>query len=156
MNKGYILTLLAASPITYAALTIPSRNFIIVLLVVFLPLFILFLVLSFRLFDRLLNIQFTHAHEEWEQQGSFSGYFCTPPGSRKVSRRTLGDQWSRWFTDRPSWIDTDHSANLYAWFRFTGWLTILAGVPFFIGTVRLVAALIFGLLALVGLDLVPN
>ncbi len=141
MNKGYILTLLAATPITYAALTIPSRNFIIVLLVVFLPLFILFLVLSFRLFDRLLNNQFTHAHEEWEQQGSLSGYFYSPPGSRKASRRTLGDKFSRLLTDPPSWIDTDHSANLYWWFSFTAWLTVLAGIPILVGTVRLLLAM---------------
>ncbi len=141
MKPSSMMTLLASCLTASPAFFIPLPNLIIVLLVVFLPIFILFLVLSFRLFDRLLNNQFTHAHEEWEQQGSLSGYFYSPPGSRKASRRTLGDKFSRWLTDPPSWIDTDHSANLYWWFNFTAWLTVLAGTPILVGTVRLLLAM---------------
>src|SRR5207244_12638680 len=62
-----------------------------------LPLFLLLLIASFRLFDELLRVPFSDVHSEWERCDSPSGYFWKPPGSRHLSLRRRGDLWSHWY-----------------------------------------------------------
>jgi hypothetical protein len=147
MSRNRLWLLITGLPIGFAAWAIP-QNRLLVLLMATTPAFLLVLLLSFRLFDRLLSIQFTRAHAEWEQQGALSGYFSTPPGSRKVSLRIRGFQWSCWFESPPAWIATDDAMNLYKWFRFLGWLVWLTFVPVFLWTVRLAVAFTFGMLGI--------
>jgi len=97
-----------------------------------LPLFLLLLIASFRLFDELLRVQFSDVHSEWERCDSPSGYFWKPPGSRHLSLRRRGDLWSHWYWNRPQWIDcSERSRTLYRRFKLMGQLSIVAFAPVF-------------------------
>ena len=60
--------------------------------------------LSYLIFDRLLWIQFSEAHSDWERQGCMSGHFWSPPGSRKTSTRERGNLLGDWLFDPPDWV----------------------------------------------------
>lgn len=60
--------------------------------------------LSFLMFDRLLRIQFSEAHSDWERQGCMSGHFWSPPGCRETSMRERGDLLGKWLFDPPYWL----------------------------------------------------
>ncbi len=122
------------------------------LLIETLPLFGLILVISFRLFDRLLGIQFSDAHSEWENQGCPSGYFWSPPGSQKLSMQNRGHLFSQWFYHAPTWVRGSQKAlRLYSWFRLLTWLEIIVGVPIMFAFVILRVSIVdFGLTKLFG------
>ncbi len=60
--------------------------------------------LSFLMFDRLLRIQFSEAHSDWERQGCMSGYSWSPPGCRETSMRERGELLGKWLSDPPYWL----------------------------------------------------
>ena len=130
-----------------------ARTLALVLLAT-LPPFLLVLIVSFRLFDRLLRIQFSDARSEWEQMGSPSGYFWSPPGSRKLSLRARGYLWSQWFYHAPPWVrGSEQASGLYARFKQVGWLATFAFTPVFLAFVGLLlAAVRIVLLTLTGFD----
>ena len=131
-------------------------HFLILLLVLMatLPAFLVVLVVSFWVFDRLLRLQFSDAHSEWEREGCASGYFWAPPGSRKLSLPARGYIYSQWFYHTPSWVRGSKQAqNLYARFRLLVWLTIIVFTPVFIDLVLLILnGAFFVLLKLTGID----
>ena len=60
--------------------------------------------LSHLMFDRLLRIQFSEAHSDWERQGCMSGHFWSPPGCLETSMRERGDLLGKWLSDPPYWL----------------------------------------------------
>ncbi len=60
--------------------------------------------LSHLMFDRLLRIQFSEAHSDWERQGCMSGYSWSPPGCRETSMRERGELLGKWLSDPPYWL----------------------------------------------------
>jgi hypothetical protein len=108
------------------------RHIVLVLLAGF-PTFLLSLLVSFRLFDELLRVQFSKAYEDWERCGRPSGYFWKAPGSHQFSLRGRGHLWSHWYLYRPSWVDTSEEARkLYRRFRLAGGLTMIVFAPVFV------------------------
>ena len=102
------------------------RHIAFVLLAGFPP-FIVSLLVSFRLFDALLRVQFSKAYQDWERCDCPSGYFWKPPGSRQLSLRERGHLWSYWYLYRPSWVDSsEESRKVYRRFRLVGHLSTLA------------------------------
>ncbi len=90
----------------------------------------------YLIFDRLLRIQFSEAHSDWERQGCMSGYFWSPPGSRETSRRERGDLFGKWLFDPPYWLKSRAS-----FWRVLGLATMFSLVPAML-------ALFWGLLTL--------
>ncbi len=86
--------------------------------------FAMVVLLSFLIFDRLLRIQFSEAHSDWERQGCMSGYFWPPPGSRETSRQERGNLLYNWLTDPPDWV----KARASFW-RLLGWANFLTLIP---------------------------
>lgn len=81
--------------------------------------------LSFLIFDRLLRIQFSEAHSDWERQSRMSGYFWSPPGSRETSRHERGAlYYDKWLFDPPDWVKARASFG-----RRLGLVTLFALVP---------------------------
>jgi len=107
------------------------RPVLVVLLAGF-PVFLVILLVSFRLFDELLRVQFSNAYSEWQRCDHPSGYFWKPPGSRGMSLKQRGNLWSYWYWYRPAWVDcSEDSGKLYRRFRLVGHLTTLAFAPVF-------------------------
>ena len=71
--------------------------------------FAVVVLLSYLIFDRLLRIQFSEAHSDWERQGCMSGYFWSPPGCRETSRRERGDLLGKWLFNPPYWLKSSAS-----------------------------------------------
>ena len=110
-----------------------------IVLVATMPLFLVVLVVSFVVFDRLLRIQFSDAHSDWEREGCPSGYFWAPPSSRKLSPRARGYLYSKWFYHAPPWVRGSQQAErLYARFKLMVWLGIIAFSPVFMAIVLLI------------------
>lgn len=91
--------------------------------------------LSFLIFDRLLRIQFSEAHSDWERQGCMSGYFWSPPGCRETSTRERGDLLGKWLFDPPYWLKSRASfwrrlglATMVVLFPLAG-ISLLWGLP---------------------------
>ena len=107
------------------------RHIVFVLLAGF-PSFLVSLLVSFRLFDDLLRLQFSNAYRDWERYHRPSGYFWKPPGSRQLSLRERGYLWSQWYLYRPSWVDgSEECRKLYRRFRLVGGLSMFAFAPVF-------------------------
>jgi hypothetical protein len=105
---------------------------VVIVLVAGLMFFLPLLLVSFRLFDELLQVQFSDAHSEWERYESPSGYFWKAPASRHLSLRQRGDLWSFWYRHRPQWVDSSEgSRRLYRRFKLVGRAAIVAFVPVF-------------------------
>jgi hypothetical protein len=123
-------------------------------LIVTVPFFVIVLIVAFRVFDRLLRIQFSDARSDWERAGCPSGYFWSPPGSRKLSLRARGYLYTQWFYHAPLWASGSQQArNLYVQFKLMTWLLSISLVPVFIAIVLLiVCAVRVTLLKLTGID----
>jgi hypothetical protein len=81
--------------------------------------------LSYLIFDRLLRIQSSSAHSDWERQGRLSGYFWSAPGSRETSRHERGAlYYDKWLFDPPEWVKGRAS-----FWRWLGLVTLFALVP---------------------------
>ena len=108
------------------------------LLLLTLPIFIVLLFVSFRCFDRLLRLQVACAQQEWQDYGSPSGYFWSPPGAVQWSLRWKGRLWSHWFVHPPGWIRTSFGNTKEYWqFRLVAGLATISFVLGFIGLVQL-------------------
>ena len=83
-------------------------------------------------FDRVLQIAVSEARAEWEANGSPSGYFWKPEGSRPLSLRMRGFIWSHWFLHRPSWTTSSRQAeHVYTLFRLVSCFVFLSFLPLF-------------------------
>ena len=121
---------------------------VVIVLVAGLTLFVPLLLVSFRLFDELLRVQFSDAHSEWERCDSPSGYFWKPPGSRRLSLRQRGDLLSFWYLYRPQWVESsERYQRLYGRFKLVGGLSVVAFVPVFLGSCLLLTIAVVGTVA---------
>ena len=105
---------------------------LVVVFCVSLPIFVALLLVSYWQFDRVLQIAISEARAEWEANGSPSGYFWKPEGSRPLSLRMRGFIWSHWFLHRPSWTTSSRqAAHVYTLFRLVGCFVFLSFLPVF-------------------------
>jgi len=113
---------------------------------------VVFVIMSFIVFDRLLRIQFSDARSEWESDDCPSGYFWAPPGSKRLSPRARGNLLSHWFYHRPAWVSSSaQAARLYGLLRLATYLAAIALAPVLLGSVAWIArSVLFVVTALVG------
>jgi hypothetical protein len=123
---------------------------VVIVLVAGLALFLPLLLVSFRLFDELLRVQFSDAHSEGERCELPSGYFWKSPSSRHLSLRQRGDLWSFWYWHPPQWVEgTEASRRLYQRFKLVGLISIVTFVSVFLASCLLLTIAIIGAVAFV-------
>ena len=84
-----------------------------------LPLGFLATLWSFALFDRLLRIQFSEHHPEWERLGCPPGFFWVPSGAKTLlGGFSRGGLLWEWTARAPVWVSQSESAlSAYRSFR---------------------------------------
>jgi hypothetical protein len=93
----------------------------------FSPIFFFFLVpvllLAFRLFDRLVKIEYERHRSNWEEDGKPLGFFWTPAEGRNITM-ILGSSWARnvcclaWLGGTPDWMRNEPKAlKMVVWYR---------------------------------------